>query len=199
MDFLFTGPYIPFTAALMIMFGLGIIEAIGLGASGLLDIDSPLEGKSFDGLSWLGVGKVPLLMLFTVFLAIFGLVGIFGQQIFSGMGGELPLFIAVPMAFVASLAPLGTVAGLLARIIPSEESTAVSMDSFIRKRVNVISDASHTQLGVALYRDPYGAEHTLNIRTESGIARKGDVLLVTRREGSSFYGVMVTSSELRPV
>ena len=111
----------------IIMLLIGAVEAFGLGASAVhLDAHADVDGGG-DLLGWLGVGRVPLLMLLVVFLALFGLAGLAIQQ----FAGPLPLLIAVPAAVAAALPLTGLGARGLARSCrgtrrPRSASTASS-------------------------------------------------------------------------
>src|SRR5687768_5609748 len=71
---------LPFAVALLVMLMIGAVEALGLGASAVhLDAHADMDGGG-DLLGWLGIGRVPLLMLLVVFLALFGLAGLAIQQ-----------------------------------------------------------------------------------------------------------------------
>ena len=80
MDWLWTNEVAPFSFALLLMFGLGVIELVGLvlGISTLthspdteLDANLHLDGATH-GLSgllnWLHIGRAPLLILLVFFL-----------------------------------------------------------------------------------------------------------------------------------
>ena len=71
-------------------------------------------------------------MLLVAFLTIFGLGGIVLQGLVKGIfGSYLPSWIAVPVVSVGSLLLLRAVGGVLSRVIPMEETDAVTEDSFV--------------------------------------------------------------------
>ena len=107
----------PFVVALLVMFGLTVVELIALLVGFSLndmvdefvvphteldapDIDTPghashgLDSVSVEGpglfarfLAWLYVGKVPVLMVLIVLLTVFGLCGLIGQGILKSLTG----------------------------------------------------------------------------------------------------------------
>src|SRR5688500_623199 len=146
----------PFSVALLIMLMIGAVEALGLGASAVhLDVGADLDAGG-DLLGWLGIGKVPLLMLLVVFLALFGLIGLAIQQ----LAGPLPLWIATPAAAVAALPLTGLGARGLARIVPGDETTAVSLDSLVGRRGTItVGTARRGSPAQARVSDIHGQAH----------------------------------------
>lgn len=83
-------------------------------------------------LSWLNLGRLPLIVSLLIWLFIFAFLGFNIQELFLGLGlGRLPGFIAAPIAFVLSLYPLKWGNYLMAKIIPRDETAAISGDSHI--------------------------------------------------------------------
>ncbi len=155
MDFLHPA-VAPFTIALMIMATLAALEiaglAFGMGLSGLLDSSLPDFDADADGpdlpdgagalsafSAWLCIGRVPLLVLIVAFLTGFGFAGLIGQNAIKGMLG---FYLPVPLAAAGALAialPVTRHLGLiLARLVPKEETDAVSRDSFVGRIAVVI-------------------------------------------------------------
>ena len=191
-DFLAAPANLPFAVALQVMLLIGLVEALGLGASAAhLDIDADADGG--DLLGWLGVGQVPLLMLLVVLLALFGMIGIGVQQLADALfGSPLSPWLAAPLAFIASLPLLGVCAGALARIMPGDETTAVSLDSLVGKRAEVtVGAARRGSPAQARVRDAHGQTHYVMIEPVSDDAqvRAGETVLLVRREGGIFIGL----------
>src|SRR4051794_5431625 len=84
-----TPDYAPFTVAFVVMIGIGLIEAIGLGL-GSVDLHAHIGGDA-DGpdlLGWLGLGDgLPILIWLTSLLGCFPLAGVVIQQIATGVAG----------------------------------------------------------------------------------------------------------------
>ena len=193
LEFIAAPANLPFTVALLVMLMIGAVEALGLGASAAhfdMDADAHFGGEWLD---WLGVGRVPLLILLVVFLAIFGMVGITIQQVAAAVfGSPLNPWIAGPAAAVAALPLTGLGARGLARIIPQDETTAVSIESLVGKRGTItIGTARRGSPAQARVRDVYGQPHYVMVEPHDEahpIAEGEDVLLI-RRDGNVFIGL----------
>jgi membrane protein implicated in regulation of membrane protease activity len=179
---------LPFSVALLVMLLIGAVEALGLGASAVhLDLHTDVDGGG-DLLGWLGVGKVPLLMLLVVFLALFGLAGLALQQ----FAGPLPLWIAAPAAAVAALPLTGLGARGLARIIPQDETTAISLDSLVGRRgIITIGTARRGSPAQARVADIHGQAHYVMVEPydDDHSLGEGETVRLDRRDGHIFIAV----------
>nr|WP_314445806.1 OB-fold-containig protein [uncultured Sphingomonas sp.] len=192
-EFLGTAEVLPFTVALALMLMIGLVEALGLGASAVqMDADLDLH-DSGNLLGWLGLGAVPLLVLVVIFLALFGLIGLIGQRVVTELlGAPLSAWIAAPAAALATLPLLGITARGAARILPRDHTTAVGRDSLIGKRATVtVGTARVGQPARAIVRDEHGQSHQVMVEpfSEATAAREGQSLLLVRREGELFIGL----------
>lgn len=187
LEFIAAPANLPFSVALLVMLMIGAVEALGLGASAAhLDVDADMDGG--DLLAWLGVGRVPLLMLLVVFLAIFGLAGLAIQQ----FAGPLPLWIAAPAAVAAALPLTGVGARGLARIMPQDETTAVSLDSLVGKRGTItIGTARRGSPAQARVKDAHGQVHYVMVEPheEEHPFGEGEEILLSRRDGNIFLAL----------
>lgn len=212
---LFTAPFAPFTIALLILLVLVLIEiaglAFGVAFSGLVDgllpeidadADVDLSGGDAIGklFAWLYVGKVPVLIVLAAFLAGFGLVGVTLQNVAAAtFGASLPLFMAAPLAFLGAIPTTRVFAGLAARIIPKEESDAVSADSFVGRVATIIrGEARIGAPAEARLIDAHGLTHYILIEPdEAGAAfRQGEEILVIENSGAVMRGAPAQSALL---
>jgi hypothetical protein len=182
---------LPFSAALAVMLLIGLAEAIGLGASAAhLDLGADAHAEGPDLLAWLGVGRIPLLVLLVVFLTFFGLLGLTVQQLAESLAGApLALWIAVPAAAVAALPLTGLGSRALARILPRDETTAVSLDSLVGKRGSItIGTARRGSPAQARVRDVHGQVHYVMVepQNEDHPIGQGEAVLLIRRDGHIF-------------
>lgn len=139
----------PFTAATLLMLLIAIVEGIAMviGANlseslqqALPDPWDDVHGPFDKLLGWLYVGRVPLLVLLVLFLASFALTG-FGLNmvVHRFFGTWVPAIISVPAAFFATL-PLVRIFGAgLARVIPQDQTYAVSFDSLIGRIGTIVT------------------------------------------------------------
>jgi membrane protein implicated in regulation of membrane protease activity len=188
LEFIAAPENLPFSVALLVMLLIGLVEAVGLGAGAVhLDADADMDGGG-DLLGWLGVGQVPLLMLLVVFLAVFGLAGIAIQQ----MAGPLSLWIAAPAAVAAALPLTAVGARGLARIMPQDETTAVSLDSLVGRRGTITVGAARAgSPAQARVRDAYGQPHYVMVEPHDAAhpIGEGETVLLVRRDGNLFTGL----------
>jgi hypothetical protein len=192
LDFLLAPENLPFAVALLLMLGIGAIEAAGLGASSAhLEVQADADGHA---LGWLGFGQVPLLVVLVVLLALFGLIGLALQQLAAALFGEpVSPWLAAPVAFLAALPLLGMSARALARIMPGDETTAVSLDSLVGKRAEIlVGTARRGAPAKARVRDAYGQTHYVMVEPndDGGAVRQGETVLLVRREGGIFIGLI---------
>ncbi|UXC90496.1 YqiJ family protein [Sphingobium sp. RSMS] len=125
--FLFATENVVFVSAIVLMLLIGAVQAIGIAG----DFDLDIDGDA-DLLGWLGVGRLPLLMLLAIFLALFGMIGLIGQHLLLDLtGAMLPPLIAAPAALIASLPATGLAARWLAPLLPRDQSSAVPLDALM--------------------------------------------------------------------
>lgn len=204
--FLLSPDNVPFVAALVLMLLIGAVEAFGLGG-GLaggdgvdgLEGDANVETPSL--LSWINVGRLPLLMLIVVFLLGFGLTGLIGQRIVAAILGQpAPWFLAAPLAFAAAL-PVTRVFGRgVARIMPRDETSAVSRDSLVgRVAVIVTGAARHAEAAQGRVRDEHGQVHYVMIEPDSptDVFAQGSSVLLVRHAGAKYFAIHNTSASLQ--
>ena len=205
--FLTAGDNVPFVAALVLMLLIGIVEAMGLGG-GLaagdgfdVDIDGDVNVETPSLLSWINVGRLPLLMLIVVFLFVFGMTGLICQRIIFGVTGlTAPWWLASPIAFAGAL-PVTRVFGQgVAKIMPKDETTAVSRDSLVgRVAVIVTGEARSGSAAQARVRDEHGQTHYIMVEpdTAADTFAQGASVLLVRRAGATFFAIHNMSASLR--
>ncbi|WP_322963904.1 YqiJ family protein [Sphingomonas fuzhouensis] len=193
LDVLIAPQAVVFTAALMLMLAIGVIEALGLGASGL-DLDLDLDSGLLD---WLGVGRVPLLVILIAFLASFGIFGLAGQQIAQGLTGTfLPVWLAVPGAALVSVPVTAGLGSVLARLMPHDETTAFDVEDLVgRQGVITVGRAAIDSPARTRVLDPHGQPHHVLVEPNdpAAIFEEGDTVLLVRREGACFRAVLYSS------
>ena len=206
MEFLLVTENLPFSVALAIMVSIAVLEGIGalfgLGVSTLLeslspDMDFDIDGPDIDSsttlthfLSWLRIGKAPLLILIVVFLTAFSIVGLLLQQLAYSVTGSLfnGWLLALPALFL-SLPCVRFFGSVFARIAPSDETEAVSEDSFIgRVAVIVIGTAKQDSPAEAKLSDEHDQAHYIMVEpdNEGEIFESSTHVLIVRKSGNVF-------------
>ena len=184
-DLYLTGPYVPFTLSLALLFGLLALELVlallggtllGLGADADMDVDLDIDAPDLGDLdldfgdadldafdfaeadvevdvetggapsagpaSWLGIGKMPVLIWIAAVLLGFGVAGLVLQSLATGVfGTALPaLLIALP-AGIAGIWFARHFGAAFARLLPKTETTAVS-ERFLGRRTGIVTQGT---------------------------------------------------------
>ncbi|MEO8387431.1 MAG: YqiJ family protein [Polaromonas sp.] len=203
---IFTAPETwPFGAALAVMVGLSIVEGAGLilaySPSGLLDSFLPDTPDGMDGpLGWLHVGKVPLLVLLILFLAGFAVSGYVIQSAANALlGSLLPAWIASIPALLAGISTVNGIGGLLAKIIPGDETSAVSEQTLVgRAGVIVKGHARDGMAAEAKVRDSHGRAHYVMVEPDiiDQTLDEGTPIVLVRKAGARFKCIRNPHPEL---
>jgi hypothetical protein len=216
----FTAPgSAPFTVALLVMLGLTAIELAslltGVSVSDAVDElvvthvdvqtvgDAPtgMEVTSPDGpsmvgrfLAWLYVGTVPVLMVFIVFLTIFGLIGLFAQHLLRSMlGAALPAIVAAPIVAVLCLPVVRACTGGLARVLPRDETSAVDAATFVGRTAVITGGAARVGLPAqARLTDQFGTTHYVLVEPEDAedTFPTGSLVLLLRQTGGGRFSAI---------
>lgn len=207
--------------------GMGMV--IGLGVSDMLDsllpdidadidVDVDVDAPSLDHgggveigqvhevgfftrmLSWLRIGRVPILVLVVIFLLAFGLSGLVMQTLlYTTLGFRLPASIAVVPALAIAVPTLRVLGGLAENVIPRDESSAVSQDAFVgRIAVITLGTATAGSPAQGRLRDRYQQAHYVMIEPddESVELEQGAEVLIVRRDGSRYRAIPNPSADL---
>ena len=186
---LFASDALPFTLALGGILVILALELIGLlvGASvsslvdeALPDMDPGIDADFDAGpdvgpdvagagsfaeraLSWLSFGRVPALVLLILFLLGFGVSGLLLQALDAAWLGDLfpAALVAVPAA-AAGLLSMRLFGGALGRIVPKEETAAISREGFVGMTGTVAQGIARAGLPAQVrLTDRHGTTHYL--------------------------------------
>jgi hypothetical protein len=222
---LFAPGNFPFAVALVLMVGIGILEMIGAVFGGgissaledllpdpspdvAMDVDAPdLDGTTLEApglvsrlLGWLHVGRVPLLVLLVVFLLFFGIGGLLLQEIVDSLLGRmLPGWLAAPAVFAGVLPAVRATGGLLARVLPRDETTSVSTRTFIgRVAVVITGTAARGAPAQAKLHDQHGQVHYVLVEPDVDGDRfpTGAAVLLVSQQGAVFRAIANPSQSL---
>ncbi|MBI4512409.1 MAG: DUF1449 family protein [Deltaproteobacteria bacterium] len=192
---LFAWANIPYTTALVVVILYVLLQIIGLLPFGEHDADSDADADAdADGdgdgdaesdndhdhdadeggrpafpsiLGTLGVGKVPLSIIWQSLLASFGLTGITLTTLVGGYGTWMLLW-TVPVSLVVSFFATGTVARVLAKIVPATSGEASSRRDLVGCTGVVISRSISSEFGEARLTDGHGRVLRLICYTHDG-------------------------------
>lgn len=182
--------YVVFATAFVLMIGIGLVEAVGLGIghfdAGLAEAD----GASL--LDWLGLGRgLPILVWLTAFLACFTVAGLAIQQLAEALlGAPLHWIIAVPGALALGLIANGFFSGVVAAIMPEYESTVVASDELLRRRATVLEGTARRGAPArAKVIDQHGQAHYVMVEPhdDATVVPAGETGMLVRRQGPLFY------------
>jgi hypothetical protein len=218
MEFISASPNLPFSVALAVMLAIAVLEGVGtllgMGVSSLIegllpdfDVDFDAEISTGDTpfamsriLGWLRFGKVPALILLVVFLTSFGLAGLAIQKVVhTTFGSLMPGLLASLIAFAASLPVVRALGGGLAKILPKDETSAVSEKTFIgRVAVITLGTSRRGSPAEAKLQDQYGQAHYVMVEPDISDEefQQGDQLLLVKKSGSTFRAIRNTSDSL---
>lgn len=192
----------PFGAALAAVVGLTVIEGAGLlfAQSPSHGLDSLLPERLERALAWLHLGRVPVLVLLILFLAGFSVSGYAVQALADTLFGSLlPWWLASLPAALTAMCCVRALGGLLARVLPDHETTAVSEQSLVGRTGMVTQGIARSGMAAQTkVRDANGGLHYVlvepDIATET--FAEGDSVLLVRKAGARFYGIRTPHPEL---
>lgn len=182
-----------FSAALLLMLLIGVVQAMGL--FGDVDGDPGADGDAGFAdalLAWAGIGRVPFLMWLVLFLAFFGALGLGLQQLMTGLtGGPGANVLMVPLTAAAALPPTSAAARLVGRVFPALETTAIHRDELIGRYAEIsIGTARVGNPARARVADQHGQFHQIMVEPDSAdqVFQAGESVLLVKLEGDIFKG-----------
>lgn len=206
----------PFSVALVIVVILAMIEGVGLmigaGIFGFLDgllpdIELGVDGPDFTTpslsgqfLTWLRIGKVPVIFSLIIFLVAFGLLGLFLQGMVTSLfRAPLPALLASVPALVLSLPVVRAGNSILGKIIPGDETSVVSRDSLIGKLATLTGgEARPNYPAQGKVKDQHGQTHYILIEPDmaTDVFASGELVLLVRRKKSVYFAIRAESNGL---
>lgn len=209
----------PFVVAILVMLGLTFVEIISLliggsvndlvdefvvahaqldgsatGSTGVETTAPEVPGMIGRFLSWLYVGHVPVLMILIVFLTVFGMIGLVAQGVLrTAAGFPLPSVLAGPAVLLLSLPLVRRCVGGLARIMPREESSAVSPETFVGRTATVAGGTARSGVAAqARLVDQFGTTHYLMVEPDDPgeTLADGEIVLIVRQIGGARFAAI---------
>ncbi len=170
------------------------------GGGSPLDADSvnlpdvPNQGPLTAILGWLCIGKVPILVLLVVYLTAFGVSGFAVQGVSDALIGlTLPSMIAVIPAFIAAVFTTRWAGLGLAKVMPKEQTEAVSQKAFVGRIVTIVrGEAKFGLPAEAKLTDKYGQTHYVMVEPDDDTATfaAGEDVLIVKQVGGARYRVI---------
>jgi hypothetical protein len=195
-----TWPFVVATVLLLLITAAeGLALLVGVSAfhwvdHWLPDLSHAEHGPIDKGLGWLHIGRVPALALLVIFLAAFAMTG-FALNMVSHrvLGLWVPPWFSIPIAAITALPIVRILGAGVARLVPSDESFAVTLGSLVGRVATVLGGTA---------RNGYPAEakvlnqhgQTLYVMVEPDTADAifeagASVLLVRQIAGTRFAGI----------
>jgi hypothetical protein len=191
----------PFAVALALLLLLVLVQLIGI-AHLFPDIDGDLPDVDGGGhavdiggglVSMLGIGRVPLIVWLSFFLASFGLLGLSMQELIAGIfGAPFPAPAASGMALIAAVPANAVITNLIGKVWPRDETTAVPIEALLGRRGTIaLGKAERGNPARAIVSDLHGQMHNVMVEPheEGASFTQGDEVLLVRREGELFYAL----------
>ncbi|MBU1439643.1 MAG: YqiJ family protein [Gammaproteobacteria bacterium] len=207
-----------FTVALILMLLIAVLEVVALFVGNSMSdaLDSLLPETDLHAhteighpdsdaalsrfLGWLRIGQVPLLMLLVLWLCNFGLIGLLLQALSRGIfGSYLPLLLSVPITIMLSLPLLRVSGGILHKVMPKDETTAVSEDSLIgRVAIITLGQARQGFPAEARVKDQHGYSHYIRLEPDNSDTHfeQGSEVLLLTRQGTVYQGILNPNKHL---
>ncbi len=191
----------PFTIAALILVGLVVFEivavVVGLSFSSLLGHgishgDGHLDHGPLDAwMSWLNKGGVPLLVLIMIALASFAIAGFAIQGVAQAVIAPLPTLVAGLCAVAAALPITRTLSRWTARILPADETTAISQADLIGLVGTVaLGPLDQGKPGRVRVKDQHGNIHVLRANAAPGhVIPQGAAVLLVDGAGGLFQAI----------
>ena len=203
-------PYnLPFAIALGLMVVLALVQLIGIGD---VDADVDLDAGDADAalstgmvgglVSLLGLGRVPLMIWLSTFLFVFAALGIGIQTLVADLtGAPLDSLVAAILAGGAALPVTALIARPLGALLPSDETSAVSIASLVGRRATITDGVARSGSPArARVRDIHGQAHNVMVEPheQASELHAGDEVLLVRRDNGTFFATAIAERRLSP-
>ena len=197
---------LPFAAAAILLVFIALAQVIGMGdmfegADADIDLDADFETADPTASSGIlealfsvfGIGRVPFLIWLAILLFTFTVIGVVGQQVLvSVLGAPFPAWLAAIAAGAAAFPVTGALTRPLARLLPQDETSAVGLDSLVRRDAEIqLGRATAGSPARSKVIDRHGHPHFVMVEPNDPEAtlEQGETVMLVRGEGETFFGV----------
>jgi len=199
-----------FSISLCLMFLLGLVEFLllvtGSSSQGLLEqfvpdqlhelrvADIELQSQNFLSLflEWLYLGRIPILIWLIIFLTVYALTGFITQIIFFNfVQSYIPIWIIAPICLFACMPLVRISAFIISKIIPHDETTAISSEQLIGRTAYIIlGEAKLNYPAQAKVKDQFGLTHYILVEPEVEITFSfGQAVILTQKTQVGFKAI----------
>lgn len=220
---LFLPDFAPFTIALIVMLAIGAVELasllIGFSPSSAIEsvlpdvdipdvdvpeIDAPdLAAPELSGfasvLSWLSVGRMPILVLLVIFLTAFGLSGYIVQWLSTAIfSGPMSAWLAAIPALLGGAFATRHIGRWLGKLFPRDHTEAASQRDMIGSYATIIRGvAKQGQPAEAKTTDLRGRTHYVLIEPNDAATSyaQGDRVFIVGKEKTVYRAVTKVSTQ----
>lgn len=195
---------LPFAVSALILVGLTALEMlsllVGFSFGEVLNKAWPEDHGGISGLlSWLNYGGVPVLVLIMLLLGMFAINGFVLQAVAHAFWAPLPALIASVPAFLVAIPAVRYSSGLVARIVPRDETYVVDLADFVGRIAEVtVGPLDQGLPGRVRAKDRHGNWHVFRAKAapdEAPIAIGAQVLIVDRK--SDVFIAIIAPSDLQ--
>ena len=196
---------LPFAAAAILLLFIALAQVIGMGemfesAEADIDFDTDIDADVLEPsgffhalMSLTGIGRVPFLIWLAVLLFVFAAIGVATQQtLIAAAGSPAPSWLAAVVAGFAALPVTGFLTRPLARLLPKDETSAVGLDSLVRRDAEIqLGSATAGSPARSKVIDRHGHPHFVMVEPHdpNTVLSEGETVMLVRREGETFYAV----------
>jgi len=138
--------------------------------------------------SWLCLKRLPFLVWLIMFLTLFAISGYLSNYFsLSLIDDFLPVVISIPFALASTLFLSHYLGEQLAKVVPKEESSAISQDSFSGRLAQItIGTARKGVPAEAVFKDEFEQKHYVMVEPmdDEEFSQGANVVLVTKQENN---------------
>ena len=141
---------------------------------------------------WLYLGRLPLFIWMIIFLACFGLLGLFTQTLYVYFSSEnLSAWIISPFCAIACLPLVRFTARRIYKLLPHKDLSAIFSEDLIGlKAMIVLGTAKPQEPAQAKVKDKLGYIHYILVEPENNeVFHQGQIVLITQKTIEGFQAI----------